>query len=383
MAMGFLSRIFGSQPSASDVREAATADLRLDAASDGDDLIEIEIVGESFRQDAIERIAGPKEPEGKQVPVGITLRCEPRNEHDRNAIRVEVFGQHVGFVDAKIAARVSPAMQHTCGGVLEGRGLVVGGWHDGDNEGSFGVRGWITSKDVVRLGLDEHETFVNPRSHEDQPLYPTLRAPSAYEERLTPSGPGSVEELPTEVAVTCEQHYQDVIAASRPSGCEQSSWPVLVGLAVAANPHARTGGRAVEVRIGDEVVGYFTAAMSERHAPTIESANERGRRATAAASVRHGKKGGVDLWRLHVGLRMPDSTDVTVVPTHLFTTRSITIHAIAKQMPSGNWRTRCGRSIPASEAHILCTTHPTGKLVDSGTNKVVAIHNYPKCEKCE
>jgi hypothetical protein len=108
-----------------------------------------------------------------------------------------------------------------------------------------------------------------------------------------------------------------------------------------------------------------------------------GLRATASASVREGKKSGVDLWRLHVGLRMPESAEVTLVPTFVITTSSPTVHEISNQLQNGNWRTRCSRTIPASEAHVLCKTEPTGKLVDAATHKVKEIHNYPRCERCK
>ena len=195
-------------------------------------------------------------------------------------------------------------MRRACGGVLEGRGLIVGGWHDDRSEGSFGVRGWITRGDTVRLGL-EHESLVHPRPYDEVHVYPSLPEPLADEQRLTPSGSGSVGGLPTEVAVTCEEYYQDVIAASRPAGWDGGSWPVLVDLALGPNPHAKSDAPAVEVRIGNEVVGYFTAAMTERHCGTVKSVEEHGQRPTASASVRRGTKGGADLWRLHVGLGRP------------------------------------------------------------------------------
>ena len=98
-------------------------------------------------------IAGPKGIDGKQLVVGVTLRCEPTNTYDCNAVRVEVMGQQVGYSARDEAAVLSPALLEHCGGAIEAHGLIVGGWKDGDDEGHYGIRVWLSTDDATRLAL--------------------------------------------------------------------------------------------------------------------------------------------------------------------------------------------------------------------------------------
>lgn len=137
-------------------RRAAKLLIELSMAeylSDFDGLIEVKVKGTSFRQEVLEQIAGPKEEVGKHFRVGVTLRCEPSNPHDQNAIRVEIMGQHIGYVDRDEAALFAPALA-PYGGVLEAQGLIVGGWRNDDSEGHFGCRVWLSSRDSARMGLE-------------------------------------------------------------------------------------------------------------------------------------------------------------------------------------------------------------------------------------
>ena len=378
--MGLLSRIFGQKQPTVTVREAAAAEVRIDAEADGDELVEVEIVGEGHRQDVIERIAGPKEAEGKQMPVGLTLRCEPMNEYDANAIRVEVYGQQVGFVAADVAARMSPAMCERTGQVLEGRGLVVGGWRDSAGEGSYGVRGWITATQAERLGL-AGELLHHARAHEERERmpYPAVPAASRDEERITPEGNGSLDAIPSEVTVTGEEHYQDAILASRPDGWRANNWPVLVDFAFAPNPHVKSDAVVVEVRADGAVVGYFTAKMSERHRPTIEAAIARGRRPTAVASVNRSRKAG-SIFELRVGMKLPEGTPVEFEPAWVVNTRTGTRHTMGTELPNG-WRTQCGEVITTAEIRVLGKTRPGGLIIDVATRRVATSH-YVACGRC-
>jgi hypothetical protein len=117
-------------------------------------LVEIEIVGESFCQSELERIAGRKEPDGKSQRCGVTLRREPDNKYDDNAVRVEVMGLGVGHVARPSAAVLSPAMQVHSGGVIEAKALIVGGWDDGSSRGHCGIRVWLSTADLDRICVD-------------------------------------------------------------------------------------------------------------------------------------------------------------------------------------------------------------------------------------
>ncbi len=210
------------------------------------------------------------------------------------------MGQLVGYCAREQAAIMSELMQQTCKGALEARGLVVGGWHDRDSEGHYGIRVWITTTDVARMGLPT-STFAPPAPLPPRQPYPTLPPPRPDEARLTP------EALETErfatVTVTCEAALPGpAVKASCPDGWSESYWPVIVELAPFANPHAHTTEPAVGVWIGQALVGFFTPAMSARYLPLVGQTRQSGRRATAAGQVRDGEKGGTTISRVRVAL---------------------------------------------------------------------------------
>jgi len=124
------------------------------AIEQGVELIEVDVVGEGFRQAELEQISGPRDAEGKAHLVGAVLRCDPANEHDRNAIRVEVMGLHVGFLPKETAQLLSPSIQTHYSGVIEAVGVIVGGWDDGMGDaGHYGIRLWIDKMLLTRTGL--------------------------------------------------------------------------------------------------------------------------------------------------------------------------------------------------------------------------------------
>jgi HIRAN domain len=68
------------------------------------------VVRESQHQDELRALVGPMCEGGYLVPVAATLRREPDNPHDANAIRVEVDGRLVGRVRREVAAQLAPAL---------------------------------------------------------------------------------------------------------------------------------------------------------------------------------------------------------------------------------------------------------------------------------
>jgi hypothetical protein len=277
-------------------------------AHDDRELIELEIVGESFHQDAFAAIAGPKEAEGKRQRVGVTLRCEPDNEYDSNAIRVEVMGQPLGHVSRKTAALLSPAMQRSCGGALEAVGMIVGGWaalilnDDGTDRvsiGHYGVRVWIMHRDADRLGVRPDDLDSSLRAPWPQPPVVTKG-----ERRLSPNEQDAEDaKYGANVTVTGEEHYQDVIETSMPAGWSPNrTWPLLVDLVIApSNPHTKHGTPCIEVRHGTSTIGYMTPNMTARHADVIESCVRDGLRATAMGTVSMDTKRGA--WQVKVQLQ--------------------------------------------------------------------------------
>lgn len=90
--MALRERLFGAQALSPTQREQAAEQVR--AEVEDSDIVEVEVRGESHCQDALGAIAGPKEEDAKQLLVGVTLRCEPDNEFDANAVRQTEQQQH-------------------------------------------------------------------------------------------------------------------------------------------------------------------------------------------------------------------------------------------------------------------------------------------------
>lgn len=67
--------------------------------------IAMTVAGQFYRQDALQQFAAthPAGPDGKVTATGVVQR-DPTNEHDRNAVRVLVDGNVIGFLPADAAA---------------------------------------------------------------------------------------------------------------------------------------------------------------------------------------------------------------------------------------------------------------------------------------
>jgi hypothetical protein len=85
------------------------------------------IVGESYRQEALQVLAGgPPRKRGYLVPVEVTLVREPKNENDANALLAFADGLEVGYLRREAALRYAPELDAAgvdafrCAGVLRG-----------------------------------------------------------------------------------------------------------------------------------------------------------------------------------------------------------------------------------------------------------------------
>lgn len=153
--MGFLSFLFGRAPKpvapqrVQLERVVATSSRPFMLAGDGG--YEFEVVGESYRQEALSAICGGPCEDGHDYECEALLAPDPTNEHDPNAVKVMIEGRHVAFLardDAKahLAAlrRLGiPGQPTRCAAIING------GWRrerrDGSvSEGSFGIELDIT-----------------------------------------------------------------------------------------------------------------------------------------------------------------------------------------------------------------------------------------------
>ena len=104
----------------------------------------VQVAGTSYRQKALRKIAGKKTEDGFDLPVTAALVPEPSNEHDRNAVSVQIDGALVGYLPRDLAAEAQPDLiefrKRTRRHVAV-NGRIVGGWKRGrKDEGDYGVR---------------------------------------------------------------------------------------------------------------------------------------------------------------------------------------------------------------------------------------------------
>lgn len=102
-------------------------------------LYEFDIVGESYRQGALESIAGPKGSTGKEVECTAVVSRERNNPHDPNALVVRINKKKVGYISRQDNKRLIAELGDE-GFPLTVPAIIVGGWKTRESEGSFGVR---------------------------------------------------------------------------------------------------------------------------------------------------------------------------------------------------------------------------------------------------
>lgn len=107
----------------------------------GEDGWSVEVVGESHYQRTLERLAGGRSEQGANLECVARLVREPTNRYDRNAVRIEIQGELVGYVSRDQAEDVQPLLQKLDrqGRPAWVRATINGGWEDADSRGSFGV----------------------------------------------------------------------------------------------------------------------------------------------------------------------------------------------------------------------------------------------------
>ena len=195
------------------------------------------VAGEYYRAKDLARVVGRR----RVAPAGdwdsglretALLEREPRNQHDRNAVKVRMAAGHqwltVGYLPREVAAR----WQQTLKG-LESRGVLASClariYKDG-NGGGHQV--------VLRLS--------NPES--------------AVPGNGLPEG-ATVLDAERECAVTGEQQYQDALSG-------RGGWlgPVWATLHPGTVPGGKqSGAPTVEARVDGQTVGTLTAAQGERY----------------------------------------------------------------------------------------------------------------------
>ena len=103
----------------------------------------VDVVGESNYQPALATICGKRTAQGVKKIVTATLVHEDENPQDKNAVRVDIKGETVGYLDRenakKYRKRLAKAGQS--GTTTTCQAMIVGGWDDGNGRtGFFGVK---------------------------------------------------------------------------------------------------------------------------------------------------------------------------------------------------------------------------------------------------
>ena len=115
----------------------------------GNGRFDFPIVGESYYQENLDLLAGPKEPEGCDLDCLAALVFHDENPHDSQAVAVFIVHADgkitmVGHLARADARTYRQAVADTGGPDPQGmlcRATVVGGWDDGfGDEGHYGVR---------------------------------------------------------------------------------------------------------------------------------------------------------------------------------------------------------------------------------------------------
>ena len=102
----------------------------------------VDVVEESDYQAALEKLAGGRSQFGAMVEVVALLSREPDHPHDKNAVRVSVGGETVGYIEKWDAKDIQPLMLklEAAGHPAWVRGTVVGGWADDSGSEAFRIR---------------------------------------------------------------------------------------------------------------------------------------------------------------------------------------------------------------------------------------------------
>ena len=96
----------------------------------------LNIVGESFYQDALARHAGPRGREAKSHRVIVRIELEPTNPVDPMAVCVSIEGQLVGHLSRTDARRWHRQKLTS----LYAEARIVGGWYrNREDQGSYGL----------------------------------------------------------------------------------------------------------------------------------------------------------------------------------------------------------------------------------------------------
>jgi hypothetical protein len=204
------------------------------------------VAGESYHQHELQQIADARPTGGPAVRLVIAqLVREPENPHDRNAVRVEVGGEHVGYLPRDLAP--------------QSHGLID----------SLHQRGQVATCRAEVTGGVPGKPFRGITLHVANPWMPFVEG--------TPFLDGS---RCTSVTVLREERHQGPL--ERALGTYGGT-PFTARL-------GRGPDDSIGVYVDDDLVGQLSKKMTDRHADALSAAHNAGFPCTCRATVRRDSK---------------------------------------------------------------------------------------------
>jgi uncharacterized protein YidB (DUF937 family) len=104
--------------------------------------LQVDVVGESDYQEELKGLAGEPSSYGAMKEVIALLSREPDHPHEKNAVRIDVGSETVGYVEKWNAKQIQPLMQklEKAGRPAWVRAWIVGGWKDDHGDTNYRVR---------------------------------------------------------------------------------------------------------------------------------------------------------------------------------------------------------------------------------------------------
>lgn len=222
-----------------------------------------EVAGEFARMENIHAAIGRKPERDEEIErddLVAALVPEPTNQYDKNAVMVQINGQHVGYLERDVAAVYLPVIREV--------------W-DAGSVAATGARVWVSARQnwdqprklkyVARISLALAEPHL---------LLP-INAPPTAEYSILPWGPA--------LQATGEELHQAWLARYITS---HGDGIALATLAVISGGTDRAPKTLIEIRLDGERIGQLTPASSQHFVPTVKHLEANGMAAAAWVRIR-------------------------------------------------------------------------------------------------
>lgn len=228
-----------------------------------------EVAGESYREKSCRTLLPKSLPSDgvEQTEVAILVR-EPANRHDRNAVRVEIRGEHVGYLPREDARRYRAILDFMAS---RGSAAQVDAriWARPEVDYVVDRRGDLTAVPNGRISC--HITLALPEPHLLIPMNPPPAAPHAM--------------LPIGSSLMVKSDGIPLGVFAHVLNDQGEAW-VHVTLHETVEQLARTTRERVEVRLDGQIAGHLTPATSKKFLPIIRTLHDQGRLCASPAMLR-------------------------------------------------------------------------------------------------